>query len=261
MQRWLFDWQELAAQLSAEDRYIDSSNALLVKVISLQRTENRKSRTVSSLNEQGVPHAIFEAIDGLAGFSDETLTRYAGRRTRERLQKLSAKNYEDALQAHRNGVMHLFDGSLRASIHDALRLGCFLSHVTLWQEISELTVPYMVILEDDAVISSNFSRRLHDTLEYLPESWDFLFLNGCYKKIGPDFAPGVKLSRGSLCTFGYAVSLSAAKKLLSGSSLLHSDKPIDHVLDAEIVQGKLFSFHAEPPLVDIISTMESTLGY
>ena len=258
IRRWLIDWEELAAQLSAEERYGVSLDAMRVKVVSLQRTEQRKSQTVSSLGKQGVPYEIFEAVDGLAGFSEEALAKYAGKRRLKRIQKLSDMSYAEILQAHKSE--HLSE-PLKSSIHESLRFGCFLSHVMLWEELLESASPYLVVLEDDVILTSHFTIRLLGTMELLPVSWDILFLNGCFKKYGPDFAPGVKLSRGSLCTYGYVISLSAVKKLLSGSSVRQSDKPIDHVLDVEISRGNIFAFHVEPPLVEVVSTIQSTLGY
>ena len=67
------------------------------------------------------------------------------------------------------------------------------------------------------------------------------------------------VSRGSLCTFGYVISSGAVKKL--SAALERSNKPIDHILDEEILRGKLIAFHAVPPLVEVIPNLESTLAY
>ena len=123
----------------------------------------------------------------------------------------------------------------------------------------ESKIPQLTVLEDDVTIGANFSSRLRDALQSLPATWDLLYLNGCFKKMGPAFAPGVKISRGSLCTFGYVISTGAVKKL--SAVVEQSNKPIDHVLDEEISKGKLLAFHADPPLVEVIPDMQSTLAY
>jgi GR25 family glycosyltransferase involved in LPS biosynthesis len=261
MQRWLFDWEELAVQLNAEERYKSPKDVQLIKVLSLMRVERRKSETVSSIQQQGISYEVFRAVDGLAGFSEEVLKQYAGRKRRERLEELSTVSYEDAVQLYQSLTINGADSPLKAPIHESLRFGCFLSHVKLWQEIMDSNLPHGIILEDDVRISSNFSMRFHSLLHSLPVSWDLLYLNGCFKKFGPDFAPGVKLARGSLCTSGYAISRKAVQKLLTASSLVHSDKPIDHVLDIEISRGNIIAFHAVPPLVNVIFGLESTLAY
>jgi len=260
LKRWLFDWEEFAVQLSAEERYSDPIEIQPVKIISLPRVRGRESETVSSIQHQGISYEIFNAIDGLAGFDDDTLM-YAGQRRRERLEKLSTLSYEEAVRLYQSLSFKNADKSLKAAIHEALRFGCFLSHVKLWQEIMDSQLPYGVLLEDDVLVSSNFSHSLHSLLLSLPASWDLLYLDGCFKKFGPDFAYGVKLARGSLCTHAYAISLNAVQKLLIGSSLKRSDKPIDHVLDTEISRGNIVAFHAVPPLVTVIYDKESTLAY
>ena len=102
---------------------------------------------------------------------------------------------------------------------------------------------------------------MHSLLQSLPVSWDLLYLNGCFKKFGPDVATGVKLARGGLCTYGYVISQKGVSKLLTSTSLIKSDKPIDHVLDTEISRGKLLAFHAKPPLISIMYEMKSTMAY
>ena len=260
MQRFLFDWEELAVQLSAEERYSSPTEIQPLHVISLMRTERRRSETVTSIQGQGIAYEIFLAVDGLAGFDEDMLKKYAGKRRRKRLESISNIPYEDAVQLYQSYTVKGAVDSLKASIHESLRFGCFLSHVMLWQKIMDFHLPYGVVLEDDVLISTNFSKRLYSLLTSLPSSWDLLYLNGCFKKFGPDFASGVKLARGSLCTYGYAISFNAVQKLIA-SSLEQSDKPIDHLLDSEISRGNILAFHAVPPLVHPITEMNSTLAY
>ena len=128
----------------------------------------------------------------------------------------------------------------------------------LSQNVLETIAPYAVVFEDDAVIGANFSRELKVRLERLPANWDILFLNGCYKKFGYIFEDGLRQSRGGLCTYAYVISMKGARYLLS-HAVVHSDKPIDHVLDYETLTGHLLSFHADPPLAHVSSTKASTL--
>ena len=57
-----------------------------------------------------------------------------------------------------------------------------------------MDVPYAVVLEDDAVITDNFSDELKARLQKLPDNWDIMFLNGCYKKFGYVFDDGLRHS-------------------------------------------------------------------
>ena len=135
-----------------------------------------------------------------------------------------------------------------------------MSHVSLWQKISREELPFEVILEDDIEISANFTELVRSGLETLPLGWDLFYLNGCFKKFGPLYTAGIYLSQGGLCTFGYVISRNGVFKLLQ-QAVFHSSKPIDHVLDEEVLTGRLLAFHAEPPFVHQLMTLSSTLAY
>jgi len=258
LKRWSFDWMELLVQLKAENTYTFSEKSVNINVISLQRTEERKHQTLSSLRQQRISYEVFEAFDGLTGFRNKTLLKYAGKRRLKHFQALSGLSYEEVKALH-DKVHEITDRSLLDSLHESLRFGCLLSHVMLWKKMLDAQVQEMVVLEDDVFLLPNFTSRLVAVLQSMPESWDLIHLNGCDKKFGPRYALGVTLSRGGLCTFGYAISTSGAKKLLL--ALEYSDKPIDHVLDEEVLAGHVFAFHTDPPLVLSIATLESTLAY
>ena len=66
--------------------------------------------------------------------------------------------------------------------------------------------------------------------------------------------------RAYLCTFGYVISRNGVFKLLQ-QAVFHSSKPIDHVLDEEVLNGRLLAFHAHPPFVHKLTTLSSTLAY
>ncbi|MDB0053619.1 glycosyltransferase family 25 protein [bacterium] len=255
--RWSLDWTELMNHLRDEERYHFNPDKLKVSVISLER-KSRVALTLKSLAKQKIPHEVFPAVDGLTGFEIGVLQTYAGKKRLKRLQRLSQKSYEEAKNLY-SKVDQLSDKGLRDSIHEALRFGCLLSHAFLWQKMLAAQIPATVILEDDVLIAEDFSDRLIVLLQSLPTSWDLLYLNGCFIKFGQRFAPGLRLSRGGLCTFGYVISLSGANKLLV--ALEGSDVPIDHILDQEVLTGRVIAFHADPALVEVMPFLESTLAY
>jgi GR25 family glycosyltransferase involved in LPS biosynthesis len=256
--RWELDTVEMSVYLQTQKKYCLSLESLNVRLIALKRVEERRIETTHSLEQQGIPYEVFEAFDGLAGFNQDVVEKYAGTKRLSRLKTFSEKSYDEALKLYLE-KRDVLDGLTKESLHESLRFGCFLSHVTLWEQMLDFKQPLMVILEDDVVVVPNFIGRLYTVLKSMPANWDLLYLNGCYKKFGPLFAPGVKLSSGGLCTSGYAISLAAVGKL--SDSLEKSDKPIDHILDENVLLGHLFAFHADPPLVQLLPSLESTLAY
>jgi len=61
-------------------------------------------------------------------------------------------------------------------------IGCFMSHLRIWQRTVEEGLPAVVVLEDDVVVlHSDFNRRLQVLLDELPDDWDVCLLGavGC----------------------------------------------------------------------------------
>lgn len=256
----LVNWRRALKAARERPKYHVGNFHLQVFVISLDRTRQRKLETIRSLDMQRIAWATHLAVDGLDDLDPVSVTMYAGHKKQKRLglttgmglaQLVSIKqDYDNSkyLPAH-----------LRVSLHERLRFGCYMSHVSLWQNLVQMEVPYAVVLEDDAVVTDRFSDELKAKLQRLPDNWDILFLNGCYKKLGYVFDDGLRQSRGGLCTFAYTISLKGARYLLQRA--VRSDKPIDHVIDYETLLGHLISFHADPPLAHTSSNKLSTLAY
>ena len=258
-QRWSMDWVEMLVMLQSQQKFPLLAEDLSVHVIFLPRLKGRGEKTFESLHRQGIPYEAIEAVDGLAGFDAGTIEHYAGAKRKKWISLLSGKSHAERISIYLTRFT-VADAQLKKSLHESLRFGCYISHVLLWRKALQRGMPFLTVLEDDVVPEPNFSARLRNILRTLPENWDLLYLNGCYRKLGPRFGSDVVLSKGGLCTFGYAVSLNGAAKLFDHDSL-KSDKPIDHVLDELVLHGQLIAFHADPPLLHTIKSLESTLAY
>jgi len=72
-------------------------------------------------------------------------------------------------------------------------IGCFMSHQRMWARVVEENLPYVAILEDDAVLYPDFNKKIQVLLDELPEDWDVCLLGavGC---VGTEQeAPNMKL--------------------------------------------------------------------
>ena len=65
--------------------------------------------------------------------------------------------------------------------HNLLKgqLGCALSHVQLWRKIKKDNNQFSLILEDDVKFNRNFKKDLRKLIDFLPETWDIIYLGGC----------------------------------------------------------------------------------
>jgi GR25 family glycosyltransferase involved in LPS biosynthesis len=117
-------------------------------------------------------------------------------------------------------------------------LGIWASNYTAWKSFSESTYDHIILMEDDIQLAKDFSERLYEYIDELPEDWDVFTVyvpptgNIRYKKDGKHLDIGKKnvckvyQSWSCLC---YVVSKSGAKKLLEMVKTPVS-RPIDHYL-------------------------------
>ncbi|CEG01016.1 Glycosyl transferase, family 25 [Ostreococcus tauri] len=254
---FLRDWKRTLED-GRDGENFHTSKEFEVRIISLRRGRERSLESARSLDEQGITWSYHDAVDGLDELDVKSLNKYAGRKKRTRVDAtrhiprstLVQRAYDDTKRPSH---------AMRQSLHERLRFGCYLSHVSLWRRVIRAEAPLAIVLEDDAVVSSKFARALVSRLDKLPIDWDVLFLNGCFKKFGPALADGIRQSRGGLCTYSYVISAKGAFTLMRRATL-RSEKPIDHVLDGEILAGRLLAFHADPPLARTVPKT-STLAY
>jgi len=255
------DWEGMKAKLMLEERFTVGAGEPEVRFISLKRARERHNLTSASLRQAGIGYRVFDAVDGIAPISEYSVSKYAGHKKTKRLELTRNWSEQHIMRTHaRLQYTEEVDGKTRRALHERLRFGCYLSHVFLWETLVEEDLYFLVILEDDVVLTTNFRYRLFRTLNLLPKSWDVLYLNGCFKRFGPTFREGLHLARGGLCTYGYVISRKGAETLLLEGAL-HSEKPIDHMLDEEVLSGNIVAFHADPPLVFLKANITSTLAY
>lgn len=258
------DWDGLLARGRLEGVFspgqLDGSN-VHIWVIALSRYRWRRQNTLASLKEQGLAFSVFEAIDGLGHLSPEAINLYAGRKKKRRLATTLKWSVIELLELqNKYSASQLQDARLRSALHERLRFGCYMSHISLWKQAVHENLPYMVVLEDDVVLANNFTLKLQRALQTLPKSWGLLYLNGSHRKFGRRYNSGIFQSKGGVGAFGYVISASACAHFLAGPAL-RSDKAIDHVMDWEVLSGRITAFHMDPPIVYIVHGFDSTLAY
>lgn len=257
--RYFNDWDHVLSKTINQTKYELSDDNLHVNVISVKRLGTRVDRTLGSLVAQSIPWRLHVGVDGLGELDKNLVRAYAGKNKRKWMELTAGM---DGVHLKRllydYDVLRRIDPSLKKSIHERLRFGCYMSHVSLWQYLLQEGLPFVVVLEDDVVLEANFSIKLRSRLRALPIDWDVLYLNSCFRRFGPVCGVGIRQAQGALCTFGYVVSAKGARHLMQ--HVANSEKPIDHVLDHQILTGRILAYHSDPPIVSLLN-MRSTLAY
>jgi len=132
------------------------------------------------------------------------------------------------------------------------QIGVALSHITLWKTIKNWEEDIAIILEDDAIIPTNFWIRLKICMKQLPDDWDMLFLGGT-SIIGSKYSanllkPTTLKTKGIYNTgfFAYMVNKKCLKVLIQKS------KPLITAIDNQIKDfafKNLNIFYSYPPII------------
>jgi glycosyl transferase family 25 len=178
---------------------------MLTLVINLARAENRREAIARRLNELGAPFEFFTATDGRA-LSDAERTKVDDTRRRRYSRYPLTPN----------------------------EIACGLSHVRAMREMLNKGLPMAAILEDDAVLTDDFTDVLK-ALESGGDDFDFVFLQTPTKRGKKRaFVPLKKItSRNALGRVkymnmratGYVVTRKGAEKFLSQA------EPFVHAID------------------------------
>jgi glycosyl transferase family 25 len=94
-------------------------------------------------------------------------------------------------------------------------IGCYASHIGMWQRIVDLGIPAAVVCEDDAMLPDGFAGILDGIVSELPASWDMVLLanptRAACRPIGRSLIRYSRIPGGLGC---YLMSRSGAFKML-----------------------------------------------
>lgn len=196
-----------------------------VHVINMAANVTRMARVSESLHAAGVAFERFEAVDGRS-LAPEELSRL----------------YDPAANARR------FRHPLITP-----EIGCYLSHLALWERLAASDAPGLVILEDDLAASRDLGAVLDALAQEPPSAWDMV------KLFSLDPAPRMLEAR-PLCpgysigrpwripstTLGYAIRREAAARL--AATALPIARPIDEDHKFFWEHGLTIALVTPPPL-------------
>ena len=176
------------------------------------------------------------------------------------IEAFDGKNMKDEQSAIEKEVVTRF------SRLDPGEIGCFISHLRIFNRIRRENLPYALIFEDDAIFCDNFLEKYSKILEELPSDTDILYLGGRfepgfmmrdYTRISDNIVKhriennkilGVS-SETDRTTHAYIVSNTFATKFTGEfyKTLQHS-KPIDSYLQTICITNGITIYNSYPLL-------------
>ena len=133
--------------------------------------------------------------------------------------------------------------------NDALKsgeLGCLLSHLELIKLAKEKKLPYITILEDDALFIPNFKNIYKKAIKEVPDNFD-LFYIGSIQAIQPTMKKLIGVCNFSLTTVGYVINSTIYDKVIE---LLSRQSDTVDFIYARCIQPNKKSYCAYPSLLE-----------
>lgn len=142
------------------------------------------------------------------------------------------------------------------------QLGCWFSHISIWEKIVTENIPVALILEDDAKLNTTFYKKMIQMYNELPEKWNMLYLYifpEHYREDDEIILDGKEfICKGykTYCTTSYLLSYEGAIELLRLSACLftHIDNQIGSLIHNDCLKDV---FMAKIPIVENVGQTRS----
>jgi glycosyl transferase, family 25 len=190
-------------------------------VISLERAKDRREKIVQQLNALKLDAIIMDAVDG---------------------QQLSKEQL--------NRVINNPIGWRSGETFKPGELGCLMSTIKAIKLAKENNFEYVIMLDDDVVLSEDFEKGIKFLFRILPIDWEHIFLSGhTYMAAAPVFQPSLVPATFKVSgSYAYILKNIAYDKVINEMSQM--EIPVDDVIEGMILrEQKLRSYIFFPFLV------------
>lgn len=216
-----------------------------VFVINLDRTPERYVKVKSQLDQIGMAHQRFSAVDGydIQITHQKTGQRFLGKDLTSGKMKIIPNEYYD-ISCPSDTSRYFSSGHMLLT---AGELGCHCSHREILNQIVSNEIKYALIFEDDVTFPKEFQKNFLKLIDSLPKKWDIVYL---YAKAAPakklkvinnpniiKFRPDNNPVHG---TVGYLITHSAAKEILMATK--NFSYSIDNSISSAINSKKIQAY-------------------
>ena len=172
--------------------------------INLDDNIERNKNIIENINKVGFTN--YEKISAVDTRTIEKVNKYKN--------MIDSNSYKDLLENNKSHKRKYHEDLTNGSI------GCFLSHLKIYQKIVDNNIPMAIILEDDCVFNLDKEKFWNQINKInMPQDTDMIILSGIFKKFSKINENVGKFKRFYLLHF-YVVTNSGAKKLLENLKII-----------------------------------------
>ena len=107
-------------------------------------------------------------------------------------------------------------------------IGCYLSHVKVWENILKNNYETVLIFEDDAKIPEDLNMKIYENMKYIPNDWDIVLFGYICKKCRK-YENYLEVERFML-THCYMINRNAIVKIMNSNTLFPITQQIDALM-------------------------------
>jgi len=107
-------------------------------------------------------------------------------------------------------------------------IGCYLSHVKIWENILKNKYNNVLIFEDDAKIPDDLNAKIYEHMKYIPNDWDIVLFGYICKKCRK-YESYYEVERFML-THCYMINRNAIIKIMNSNTLFPITQQIDALM-------------------------------
>lgn len=119
-------------------------------------------------------------------------------------------------------------------------IGCYLSHVKVWEDILKNDKEFVLVLEDDAHLPPDFLAKVNDNMKHIPTDWDIVLLGYLCKQCF-EYHQYKEVERFQL-THAYIIRKSAIIKIMNSNTLFPITQQIDALMSELSSIINIYSF-------------------
>ena len=182
-----------------------------IYVINLDKRLDRREQFTNSVKTSDISKIDYEWFKAVDGSKIDINKIYLTPKAKKELNLIEIRGY-------RTKHYQLTKGAI----------GCYLSHVNLWNEIKKNNIKNTLIFEDDVNLPNNINQLINNEIKHIPSDWDIILLGHIILK-GKKYKNYYKVERFWLL-HSYIINIGAVNKILNSNTLFPMSQQIDSYL-------------------------------